>query len=239
MTVMVFAAVLVPALLGGFQSKDIESYCQPGLRDLAFTGKVVKAKVSEAAKIDNDYKRNLSFQNFKVVAKEPFKLRLDMQADDTTFVYLVNGNTQVTRIPKLKINQKVDVTNEPGRKQTFLEFGMLTPTVATKFFQSKFVRFDRETGNPVFDLTWPEKFDNTSRMRIWIDKDEKYIVRREWYGQVGQLKATILFSKPVKEAGVAFPTIQQTFNAENKLAAEFHYSSVKINDGVSDALFSL
>ena len=126
MTVMVFAAVLVPALVGGFQSKDIESYCQPGLRDLAFTGKVVKAKVSEAAKIDNDYKRNLSFQNFKVVAKEPFKLRLDMQADDTTFVYLVNGNTQVTRIPKLKINQKVDVTNEPGRKQTFLEFGMLT-----------------------------------------------------------------------------------------------------------------
>lgn len=59
MTVMVFAAVLAPVLVGGFQSKDIESYCQSGLRDLAFSGRVVKAKVGEAAKIDNDYRRNL------------------------------------------------------------------------------------------------------------------------------------------------------------------------------------
>jgi len=239
MTVMVFAAVLVPALLGGFQSKDIESYCQPGLRDLAFTGKVVKAKPSEAGKINTDYQRNLAFRTFTVAAKEPFKVRIDSTTDDTTVTYMVNGNTQVTRLPKLKINQKVDVTNQPGRRQTFMEFAILTPSIVNRFFDAKFVRFDRETDNPVFDLTWPMKWDDTSRFRIWIDKTEKYILRKEHYGQTGQLKGIFLFSKPVKEAGIAFPTIQQAFNAENKLAAEFHYSSVKINDGVSDALFSL
>lgn len=233
------SSALAAVLVTGFQSQSIDAYCQSGLRDLRFDGKLVKGNVKEAGKIDSDWRRNLAFPNLKVYAKEPFKLRIEASTDDTTGVIVVNGMMQSMRVPKLRVNQKTDLTDQPGRRQTFFEFGMLTPTVAKQYFQSKFVRFDRETGNPVFDLTWPAKYDNTTRHRVWIDKEEKYIVKREWYAQEGRLKATILYSKPVKEGGVAFPTMQQTFNAENKLAGEFHYTNVKINDGVDDSLFSI
>lgn len=232
--------VITAAVLAGFfQSKDIESYCQSGLRDMTFVGTLKKGSPTEAGKIDNDWRTKISFRSIKVFSKDPFKLRVESTTDDTSIVYICNGNTQYWRAPKLNINKKRDVTNEPGQRQTAFDFGILTPGLVKGFFVSKFVRFDRETGNPVFDLTWPAKWDNTSRHRVWIDKDDKYIVRREWYGQQGQLKGIILNTKPVKEGGVAFPTVQQTFNAENKLAGEFWFSGVKINDGVSDALFSL
>jgi len=234
---MVFAALVAPVLAGSFQSKDIEAYCQAGLKDVTFTGTIKKASPTEAGKIDTDWKRNLSFRTFDIAYEEPFKFRADSRADDTTVVVICTSTMQFMKIPKVRISQKVDITNEPGKRQTVFEMGMLTPSIATNYFQDKFVRFDRETGNPVFDLTWPAKWDNTSRMRVWIDKTDKYIVRREWYGQLGQLKATYYYSNPVRIKGMMFPTVQKTFNAENKLAAEIQFSNLKANEGISDALF--
>jgi outer membrane lipoprotein-sorting protein len=235
---MMFAPLVGSVVFGAFQSKDIEAYCQAGLRDLAFSGKVVKAKPGEAAKIDNDYRRNLSFQNFTVAAKEPFKLRIEVSTDDTKVIYVVNGTTQLMRIPKMKISQKVSLAEEPGRRQTFFDFGILTPSLVKSYFISKFVRFDRESGDAVFDLTWPITHD-TSRHRVWIDRTQKFIKKREWYSQTGTQKATIFYTNPVSVSGVTFPTTQQVFNIENKLAGEFKYTGVKVNEGLAESLFSI
>jgi outer membrane lipoprotein-sorting protein len=230
---------LTTIALGTFNSKDIDAYTQSGLKDLSFTVRIVQSSLKEASKIDVDYKKQFAFQGARAQLKEPFKLRIDAKVDDTQILYILNGTRQVTRIPKLKLNQRADLATEPGRRQTFMDFGVLTPSVIKSFFIPKFVRFDRETNNPVFDLTWPEKWDNPGRMRVWIDKDAKYIVKREWYGLEGQLKATHYYSSPMREGTVTFPTEAKVFNAENKLAASFKYESVKINDGLTDSLFDL
>jgi outer membrane lipoprotein-sorting protein len=232
-------ALLASISLTGFQSQDISSYVQGGLRDLSFKATVVKKNLTEAQKIDSDYSKNFSFGSIKIFAKEPFKLRLEAQIDDTNVLMITNNNTQVMRIPKLRMNQKTDLTDAPGRKQTFLDFGMITGTIATQFYQSKFVRIDRATGAAVFDLTFPAKMDNTTRQRVWIDKALKYTIKREWYGQTGQLKGVAIYSDPATEGGVAFPRKFQMFNAENKLAAETKYTDVKINDGIADEMFKI
>lgn len=223
--------------LVGFQSRDIDAYTQPALKDLRFTVKLVQSSIREAVKIDKDYQKNFSLQNGTVQLKEPFMLRIDAKADDTQITFLLNGGRQMVRIPKIGLKQRTDLTNEPGRRQTFNDFGILTPSVAKEFFISKFVRFDRETGDAIFDLTWPAKYDNTTRFRVWIDKEGKHISKREWYDQIGRLRATSFYSEVMKEGGVAFPTEMKVFNAENKQAAHFKYENVKINDGVSDSLF--
>jgi outer membrane lipoprotein-sorting protein len=235
---MILTTLTTIALMG-FDAKDIDSYTQTSLRDLSFTVRITQANIKEAVKIDDDYKKNFSFGGARTQLKEPFKLRIDAKADDTQILYIINGTRQAMKIPKLKLNQKTDLSRQPGRRQTFLDFGILTSTVANDFFNSKFVRFDRETGNPVFDLTWPAEWKNPSRMRVWIDKNLKYTVKREWYGQSGQLKAVHYYSDPMREGGAVFPTEMKVFNAENKLAAAFRYESVKINDGISDSLFDL
>ena len=102
---------------------------------------------------------------------------------------------------------------------------------------AKFVRFDRSTGDPVFDLTFPSSLDYPVRHRVWIDKNDKYVVRREWYGLQGQLRATFLYSSPVKVKGITVPTDLKVMNAEDKLAAESKYLNVKINEGISDSIF--
>ena len=101
------------------------------------------------------------------------------------------------------------------------------------------MRFDRESGNPVFDLTFPKELDYTVRMRVWIDKTKKYVIRREWYGMEGEYRASFIASNPVEVNGVTVPTKLSIFNAENQLAGEVLYKNVQINKGLADELFKI
>ncbi|HLO99812.1 MAG TPA: outer membrane lipoprotein-sorting protein, partial [Fimbriimonas sp.] len=125
-----------------------------------------------------------------------------------------------------------------GQRQTLMDFILLTPAVAHNFLNAKFVRFDRESGDPVFDLTFPASLDYPVRHRVWLDKDAKYMTRREWYGLQGQLRATFLYSNPQTIKGVSVPTVMKIMNAENKLAGESKYTNLKVNEGLADSLFN-
>ncbi|RYG77858.1 outer membrane lipoprotein-sorting protein, partial [bacterium] len=124
-------------------------------------------------------------------------------------------------------------------RQTLLDFAIPTESLFDNFYVAKFVRFDRASGDPVFDLTFPKTLDDTSRNRIWIDKTQRYITRREWYGQEGQLRAIFLYEQPKTVDGVTFPTQLTVRNAENNVAGVTRYSNVKGNRGIADAVFKL
>lgn len=225
-------------ILGGFQSQDIDSYLPSGFKDISFNVSLTKRNPKELAKIDQSYVQQYATLDSALFrGKEPFKLRIDAKADDTSGITIVNGGNKLISIPALRIKKRQDVSKQPGQRQTLMDFILLTHAEANEFLTAKFVRFDRQTGDPVFDLTFPSALNYPVRHRVWIDKDQKYVVRREWYGLQGQLRATFLYLNPTKVKGITVPTTLQVMNSENKLAGESKYFSIKVNEGLSDSLF--
>ena len=221
------------------QSRAIADYVQPGFRDISFSATIVQKRLSELRKIGPEFSQTYLFDTISVRAKEPFKLRLDAAADDTRATYLINGARQSFSVPRLGLKQSNDLSKYPGRRQTLLDFALPTPSLFADFYDAAFVRFDRESGNPVFDLRFPTSTKDTSRNRVWIDRATRTIVRREWYGQSDALKAVFLYAKPIKKDGIWFNTELTVKNAEDKVGGVTRYSNVRVNTGLDDAVFRL
>jgi outer membrane lipoprotein-sorting protein len=226
------------AAVSALQTPTISDYCQTGLQDLSFTTRIVKADQDELKKVNRDFGMMYRFDTVKVQAKEPFKLRLDASVEDTTLLYLVNGTTQWIRAGRLHIDQKTDLADRPGRRQTIFDFGILTPSLFDSYLDAKFVRMDRATGDPVFDVTYQDKNDH-SRSRVWVDPQRKIISKREWYNQQDRELATFYYLNPIQTDGVWMPTRVEVKNVDDRVAGVTQYGNVHVNAGISDDRFSV
>ncbi|AIE88123.1 outer membrane lipoprotein-sorting protein [Fimbriimonas ginsengisoli] len=230
---IITTAVAVLALTQGAQ--NIQSFVQPDLKDATFVARKVKADQRELRKINDSFGNSYRFDTTTIYFKEPFKVRLEASVEDTTVVYVLNGPIQTIKMRSF--HQRLDLTGKPGRRQTPLDFGLLTPSLFEGLFQARFVRNDRATGDVVFDLTYPERLDDTSRHRIWIDPQKKYVTKREWYNQSGRQLATFIYENPKNEGGVWMPTRMTVKNVDNRVAGITTYDSIKTNTGLSDSMF--
>lgn len=227
-------------VLGGLQSTNIDSYLPSGFKDISFNVSLTKRNMDELKKIDTSFSQQYAVLDSALFrGKEPFKLRIDAKSDEGSGYTVVNGGSKLISIPALRIKKRQNIASEPGQRQTLMDFIVLTQADANDFLNAKFVRFDRETGNPVFDLTFPSSLNYPVRHRVWIDKNEHYVTRREWYGLKGQLRATFYYLNPTKVKGFEIPTGLRIMNADNKLAAESKYTNIKVNDGLADSLFEI
>lgn len=221
------------------QTPGVSDIVQPSFRDASFTARVVKAAQSELGKINKDFANSYRFSSSKVQIKEPFMLRLDSRVDDTEILFILNGPTRILRVPRAKISQRENLSKAPGKRQTLLDFGLLTPSMFRGFLEAKFVRNDRATGNLVFDLTYENIKEDSSRYRVWVDAGKRYITKREWYNQDGRMLATFLYEKPAQEGNTWFPTRLTVKNVDNKVAGVTDYSGVKLNGGIPDSVFDV
>jgi outer membrane lipoprotein-sorting protein len=224
------------AILAGFQATNIDHYLQHDLRDIEFTTKVLKANQEELKKVNNDFGQLYRFDTIKVEIKEPFKVRLDASVEDTNMLYLVNGTTQLIQVPRMRVKVRTELEDKPGRRQTAFDFGLLTPSLFDSYLNAKFVRMDRATGDPVFDITYQYKSD-TTRSRIWIDPARNIISKREWYNQWGRQLATFYYLKPEQVDGVWLPTRLEVKNVDDQVAGITQYQSIHVNTGLSDDKF--
>ena len=236
MTTVLTAAVI--AVLG--QSHSIQDYVQSNLKDVAFTAKVGDASQKELAKINEDFAKSYRIKSTLVRLKEPMKLRVESEIDpDNKVVMVLNGATQMYRYPRANLSGKQNLSKSPGKRQTFLDFGLLTPGLFKDFYLANFVRMDRETGLAVFDFTFPKSLDDTSRQRVFIEPKKHYIVKREWYAQEGNLRAVFQYDNAVQTGGAWVPTKTTVYNAERKVAGVTTYVGVKANSGIGDDLFKV
>jgi outer membrane lipoprotein-sorting protein len=220
-------------------SQNIDSYVQKNFDDASLTARVKYANQKELVKINDDFGKSYRVPYTDIKVKEPFKLRLETNVEDTKVLYIINGPKLLIRIPRIKVNSRQDLSKSPGRRQTLLDFGILTPSLFNGLFQAKFVRLDRATNDVVFDVTYPTALDDTSRHRIWVDPQKKYVTKREWYSQKGKQLATFYYNDPVSVDGVWMPTKMQVKNVDGALAGETYYTGLKVNQGLSDSLFSV
>ncbi|MBL8064436.1 MAG: outer membrane lipoprotein-sorting protein [Chthonomonadaceae bacterium] len=222
--------------------QSISSYYQSNLRDLSFTAKVLSSKAGELGKINQDFAKSYRFKASNVWLKEPMKLRMESRVEDTDIYFIVNGGIKLLRIPRAKINQRDDVSKAPGKRQTPLDFGLLTPSLFNGFLLSKFIRTESSgdlRGCPVFDLTYQPKLDDSSRYRVWVDPVKKFTRQREWYSQAGFLMATFVYDQPKEVNGVWIPGRATVKNADGKFAGATEYANVKVNTGLAESLFKV
>lgn len=220
-------------------SQNISAYVQSGFRDAAFTAKVLQKDQRELEKINDDFGQGYKFSTTNVRLKEPFKLRLDANVEDTTVSYIVNGTSRRIRVPRLKVNVKQDLSKEPGKRQTAMDFGVLTPSLLTDLFDAKFVRLDRATNDVVFDLTYKPALKDKTRYRVWIDPVKKYVTKREWFHRKGRMVATFYYDSPVSEGGATMATKLTVKNGDDKVAGVTSYVGMRLNQGIPDDVFGL
>jgi outer membrane lipoprotein-sorting protein len=232
---MTLVSILVATVAA--QGSDIDRYLQPNLHDATFTTRVLHADQRELAKINSDFGESYRFDSTTIRLKEPFKLRIDAKVQDTTLLYIENGPTQILRIPRIGVKSRTDLSQKPGRRQTAFDFGLLTPSLFDDFYSAQFVRMDRATGDPVFDIKYAANLRDNSRSRIWIDPVHHVIARREWYGQDGHQQATFFYSEPENVDGIWLPTRLEVKNTDNVTAGVTQYQSIKVNTGLSDDIF--
>jgi outer membrane lipoprotein-sorting protein len=231
----IIAAVTALALAQAGTS--IQSYVQSNLDDATFTARILKGDQRELRKINDSFGESYRFETTTIRFKEPFKMRLEANVEDTKILYILNGPMQYIKIPRARINSKTNLSDKPGRRQTPLDFGLLTPSLFDGLFQAKFVRMDRASGDAVFDLTYPARLDDTTRHRIWVDPEKKYVTKREWYNQSGRQLATFYYENPKNEKGVWLPTKLTVKNVDGRIAGVTAYDAIKVNTGLADSLF--
>lgn len=235
------ASIAVIGLSLSLQSKNIEDCLQTKLEDVAFVSRRVTGIQKELRKINGDFANSYRFSYLTVKLKEPMKLRLDTNVDDTDVVLIFNGPRRLIRIPRSNINDRQNLAKKPGQRQTIFDFGVLTPSLVKELIDAKFVRIDRATNDWVFDLTYHKDLDDDTRHRVWIDPEKKYITKREWYTQLGnkELLAVFNYDEAKQQDGVWFPTKVTVKNADNKLAGITQHSGLKINGGIPDSQFKI
>ena len=168
------------------------------------------------------------------------QLRMEAKVEDTTILYIVNGFKRLSRIPRININHKEDLRDAPGKIQTPMDFGVISPSVVGTLFDAKYVRTDRASGEYVFDLTYKKpRFDDTSRHRIWVDPSKRYTVKREVYNQYGRQLSTFYYDQPEQENGIWMPTRVTVKNVEGKVGGVTEVASLKVNSGLPDSLFAI
>lgn len=235
MTTLLAAASIAILGQGSFDVNDI---VQSGFKDAKFVAKVVKGNQSELKKINDEFGQSYRFTTTTAWVKEPFMLKMEAKVEDAVVSYIVNGTMKAYKLGR-QATIKDNVANAPGKRQTIFDFGILTPSLFRDLYDAKFVRTDRESGDLVFDCTYKAKFDDTTRQRIWVDKDKKIINKRVWYGQEGQQRATFIYENPKQQNGVWFPSRCTVKNNDDKVAGVTEYQQISINVGLADSIFKI
>jgi outer membrane lipoprotein-sorting protein len=224
------------AVLAAGQATSIDRYIEPQLHDASFTVRVIRANQSELEKINKDFGQSFRFETTDIRVKEPFKLRIDAKVEDTHILYTLNGTHLMFHVGQIR--RREDLSRAPGRRQTMLDFGLLTPSLFENFFDAKFVRMDRATGDAVFDVTYIKSLDDSARYRIWVDPAKHLITKREWYNLYGTQIATFLYENPKEVGGVWLATKVEVKNMDNVVAGITTYEAIKVNTGLNDSMFN-
>lgn len=218
---------------------EIDNYVQDKLRDLQMSVKSDSVRLGELRKINEDFANAYRFKTMQAYYKEPLMMRLESEVMSRKLTYIVNGGTKLVSAPGKKVRE--DVSNSPGKRQTLMDFGILTPSLL-KQLKVRFLKEDKLNGKTmaVFELGWAKGDDNTTRHHVWMDPQTKITAKRVWYDRFGKLAATFEYKDPVEVApGIWVATKVEVYNSSNRFGGRTVQSNIQVNKGLSDNLFTL
>lgn len=232
-------ALLMNCVASAQVPTDIRAYVCEKLDDFTATGVVVTANQRELEKVNKDLGFLYRFNRVLVRYKEPNKVRIEGTVEGTRGVYIVNGTRQIVSVPKLRLNTRREYRDAPGKRKSLADMGLISEFYLT-YTNWRFLREGTVDGVPVgvFEMTYKERDEDTSRHIFYIDPVTKVVRKRDSYRQDGSFQA-VYFYRDVKQVapGIWFPTRIEVQNTERKLAGATRYENIKVNTGLPDSLF--
>jgi outer membrane lipoprotein-sorting protein len=212
------------------------------LADLQATIRVTKYDSAELEKIGSDFKTTYSLRNLTFQYKQPDKIRIEARSQTRgDAILILNGAMRYYEVPKLKLRKSENLETHPGKRQSLLEYAGLVSPGTLQFMDGKLLREEKvgDHDTVLYEMHFQGEEKN-SFYRIWIDKQTRVTVKREWCDSGGKLRATFLYTDPQEIApGIWLPTKVEVKNAEGISAAVLSMSDIKPNQGLSDAPFSM
>ncbi|MDR3687856.1 MAG: outer membrane lipoprotein-sorting protein [Fimbriimonas sp.] len=230
--------LIAAAFLASHAGKEttIDVVLPQGLKDITLIARVVSGDQHELRKINKDFGLSYQFKESKISIKLPMKFRAETKIEDSNILYVIDGDELLTSFAGLRSHQ--NLKGKPGRRQSGVEIGLLTPDLFEGYLTAKYVREASTDKVPVFDLSYVASDGDKTRNRVWVDGDHRYVTRREWFNREGKHVASFTYSAPINVSGVWVPTHMEVSNGEGKLAGVTDYVDIKVNTGLSDSIFA-
>ena len=218
----------------------LRDFTQPDLRDFTASAVIVQKNDAVLHKIGRSFAQGYRVRESLIRFKEPLKLRVDAKAGFLSVRYVINGKRKSTQVPGLHLFKVKDIAGHPGEEQGMLESGIVTPGFLADSIASRFVGHQSLDGRrvPVFEF-WPTDESHSRHHFLWMDPEKRLVLRHDVENRSGGLKVRYMFKQPTQVAGVWVPTRIEVYNAEGRLAAVTQYKLVKVNTGLSEALFRI
>ena len=132
-----------------------------------------------------------------------------------------------------------EVGDAPTRRYSLLDIGLLTKACLGAA-QSKHLRNATLDGEPVSVYAMTFRDDESTRYVVWVHSTRHITLKREWYDSNDKLKATFVYKEALEVApGIWAPTSLEIRNGSGAIAGTMKYTDIKVNQGLSDDLFSI
>jgi len=231
-------ALLPSAPVHATGPENLETYAQPGLRDIRATI-VVEKKIDAALReIDEDEEKGYRIKKTHFSLKEPNKARVEGKYGLINILYVINGDRKLRSA--MGIRKVKNIAQSPGERYTALEIGVLTPALVDQL-DVRFLRWETRAGKklPLFEVRFKGEPGGARPEQILIDPTTRVIVERSvMFRRRPKVKQRYVYLNPVKHAGdVWLPTRVELYSPTGKLAAVTRYESVLVNGGLPDSLF--
>jgi len=238
LSALVGAAVLCganPALA----QKELSDYVQPGLKDLSATVAVVSKNDRELEKIGKSYVQAYGVGKQDLAAKEPGRLRYEARQGLLTFRSVTNGSRKLTEVGMLRVRKVEDLSGKPGKGDTLLDVGLITPSWLEKV-DSRWLRTETRDGKALEVFEYTYKGDPDAPRTLWLDPATRTVVESVQHNRSEKpgFKKRIVYTDLKQVNGVWLPTRATMYNTENKVAGVLRYDNIMVNSGLPDNLFT-
>ena len=204
-------------------------------KDFKMDTRIAYSNQKELAVIGKDYGKSYQFKTSQIIFKAPDKVKVTSTAGLVNVSYIITGNTKRIRAGLLKKTE--DISNEPHKKQTPLDVGVVTEAI-WKQFRVDNVKMEGTAANPTYVLTLSLSNSPQKKQYIWVDGKDLRLLKREKHEADGSLKSRYVYSEHKEYKGVVWvPGEQRVYNKNGKLAGTTAYSNIKVNTGVADGVF--
>ena len=232
----IFMAIAIALLLSGVVSAapSIQTFVSASVKTLQLSSEIVTENQDELRTIDGDIALAYRLHRGSMAYEQPGKLRIDASIPHlATGYYIINGNQKLTVAPF--VHKVQDTTGAPGKRQTLLDFGLVSPELLTDY-TATFLR--RESGLILFQIQ-PKQAGETQKDLVWIDPKTHITTQRYNYNRDGKLIKWFLYKNPKLVGGVYVPTRVELYNPQNKLAGATVYENIRVNLPLSENLFKI
>jgi len=238
---IVLAAAAAWGLTPGFAARpedDVRAKIRAAtsdFKDFTISAKIAYSNQKELAVIGKDFGKSYQFKTSQIIFKSPDKVKVTSMAGLVNVSYIITGNTKRIRAGLLKKTE--DISNEPHKKQTALDVGIVTEAIWRQFSVDK-VKKEGTASSPMYVLTLSLSNSPQKKQYIWVDGNDLRLLKREKHEADGSLKSRYVYSKHKEYKGVIWvPGEQRVYNRNGALAGTTTYSNIQINTGVADGVF--